>query len=410
MLDLSKSTHRIRLAWAGFAFVYIAIGLLAAGAKPTPDEIAHYSHINWFDHGKFKIAWDILTVLPGYHAISAAILWATDLRTLAAARWLNAVYGLLAIAAFHWVRRSSAGKGEAAATLQFALLPILFPYDFMVYTDVLSLAVVLAAGAMTLSGRHVISGALMILALCIRQTNVIWLPLYAWLAVSGDRAFLLPLPSMREMWARVWPYAAGVGAFAGYWAWNGSISLSKEQATMHPDFSIHVGNVYFTLLLCAALFPLHVGIGLKAFAVQVRTRPWLITIPLAAFALFWLLFRVDHPFNQAVEPWMAHNRVILLAQSAWQWKAAFGLLAVAAGCGLAGTRLRPPSAWMLYPLGLIALLSAWMIEHRYALVPIAFWLVFRERQNKKIETATTALWAVLAVCACLGQISGRFSL
>jgi len=62
--------------------LYIAIGLLAADAKPISDEIAHYVHINWFDHGKFKIAGEILTVLPGYHAISAAILWVTDLRTL----------------------------------------------------------------------------------------------------------------------------------------------------------------------------------------------------------------------------------------------------------------------------------------------------------------------------------------
>lgn len=408
MLTLLSQLHRIRPAWAGFAFLYIAIGLLAADAKPTPDEIAHYSHINWFDHGKFKVAWDILTVLPGYHAISAAILWVTDLRTLAAARWLNAAYGLLAIGAFHWMRRNATGKEEAAATLQFALLPILFPYDFMVYTDVLSLAVVLAAGAITLSGRHVISGALMILALCIRQTNVIWLPLYAWIALSADRAF--PLPPLRPMLARTWPYAVGIGLFLVYWACNGSISLSKEQATMHPDFSIHVGNVYFTLFLCVVLFPLHVGIGLKEFATRVRARPWLIAIPLVVFALFWQLFRVDHPFNQALEPWMLHNRVILLAQSAWQWKAAFGLLVVAAGCGLAGTRLHPPSAWMLYPLTLVALLSSWMVEHRYALAPIAFWLVFRERQNEKIETATTALWAVLAVSACLGQITGYFSL
>ena len=408
MLGLSSQSSRIRLAWAGFAFLYIAIACFAAGAKPIPDEIAHYVHINWFDHGEFKIAGDILTVLPGYHAISAAILWAVDQRTLVAARFLNAFYGLLAIAAFYWMRRNASGKADAAATLQFALLPILFVYDFMVFTDVLSLAVVLAAGAMTLSRRHVISGALMILALCIRQTNVIWLPLYAWLAVSGERSF--SLSPARVMLAQAWPYAVGAGMFLGYWAWNGSISLSKAQATMHPDFSVHVGNVYFALFLCAVLFPLHVFIGLKAFVARAQVQHWLIAVPLAAFALFWLLFRVDHPFNQALEPWMLHNRILQLTQSAWQWKAALGVAAVAAGCGLAATLLRPSSAWMLYPLTLIALLSSWMVEHRYALVPLVLWLVFRERQSEKIETATTALWAILAVCVCLGTFTGRFTL
>lgn len=179
---------------------------------------------------------------------------------------------------------------------------------------------------------------------------------------------------------------------------------------MHPDFSIHVGNVYFLLFMCALLFPLHLLAGMKSFVAQVRTRPWLIAIPLAAFALYWALFRVDHPFNQVAEPWMVHNHIILLAQSTWWWKAAFGLIGVVAGCGLANTRLRPPSAWMLYPLTFFALASSWMVEHRYALVPIALWLVFRERESGKIETATTALWAVLAVCFCLGTFTGRFSL
>lgn len=399
---------RIRLAWAGFAFLYLAMAYLAAGAAPLPDEVAHYVHINWFDHGRFQIAWDILTVLPGYHALSAAILWATDFRTLAGARLLNGVYGLLAIGAFHWMRRVNFGKADAAATLQFALLPILFPYDFLVFTDVLSLASVLAAGAATLRGRHLVSGALMIAALCIRQTNVVWLPLLAGLAVASDGGFVLP--PWRQAFVRAWPYAIGMILFLAYWAWNGSISLSKVQTTMHPDLSIHVGNVYFTLFLCALLLPLHVLIGLKTFVEQVRARPWVIALPIAAFALYWMFFRADHPYNLAVEPWMLHNRIVVLSQSAWEWKAAFGLAAVAAACGLANTRLQPASAWMLYPLALVALASSWMIEHRYALVPMALWLVFRQRQNEKVEAATTALWAVLAVCAGLGTFTGRFSL
>jgi len=406
MLTLSQSS-RIRLAWAGFAFLYLAMAYLAAGAKPIVDEVAHYVHINRFDHGDFRIAWDILTVLPGYHALSAVVLWATDQRTLAAARLLNAVYGLLAIGAFHWMRKNNIGKADAAATLQFALLPILFPYDFMVYTDVLSLAFVLAAGAATLGRRDILSGVLMIVALCIRQTNVIWLPLYAWLALSRDEAFV---PSLRQALARTWPYALGIGLFLIYWICNGSVSLSKEQTTMHPDFSFHIGNLYFTLFLCALLFPLQVLDGLRSFARNVRARPWLLLAPIAAFAVFWLGFRIDHPFNQADEPWTVHNHLLQwVVSGAWS-KAAFGLIAVAAACGLSGTRLHPRSAWILYPLTFVALASSWMIEHRYALVPIALWLAFRERQNEKIEAATTALWAVLAVCACLGTFTGRFSL
>jgi alpha-1,2-glucosyltransferase len=400
-------SHRIRLLWAGFAFLYLAIGFFCTSHAPVSDELVHYGQINRFDHGDFRIGYQYLTMLPGYHFLAASILWLTDLRTLAAARLLNAVFGLLTVYAFHLLRRRAFGVADGAATLQFALLPILFPYDFLVFTDVVSLGLVLAAGVATLRERRILAGTLMIAAMAVRQNNVIWLPLYACLALWPAG---VEIPSLRLVVSRCWPYLAGMVLFLAYWAWNGSISLSKEQTVMHPDFQVHVGNVYFALFMAGALLPLQVVVGLESWAAKIARRPWLLIVPLAAFVAYWLLFRVDHPFNLVAEPWMLHNHIILLCDANPVWKAAFGLIAVAAACGLAGTKLQPRMAWMLYPLALIALASFWMVEHRYALIPFALWLAFRERRSDAIEYATTALWAVLAVCFCLGIFSGRFSL
>src|SRR3546814_1352230 len=47
--------------------------------------------------------------------------------------------------------------------------------------------------------------------------------------------------------ARVaWPYALPVAMFLAYWAWNGTISLSKTVAGGHPDLELHAGNVWFS--------------------------------------------------------------------------------------------------------------------------------------------------------------------
>ena len=58
----------------------------------------------------------------------------------------------------------------------------------------------------------------------------------------------------------------------------------------------------------------------------------------------------------------------------------------------------------------MALAAAWMIEHRYALIPFALWLALRQAADRRIEYATLALWTVFAVCLCLGLNSGAFHL
>jgi alpha-1,2-glucosyltransferase len=322
---------------------------------------------------------------------------------------LNAVFGLLTIGAFHLLRKSASGDKDSLAALQFALLPLLLPYDFLVYTDVSSLGLVLGATAATLRGRHIVSGMLMILALGVRQTNVIWLPLLAgialWPSLAPTQAW-----SWRERFARAWPYGVGALLFLAYWWWNGSISLSKGQAIAHPDFSLHVGNVYFALFLCGLLLPLHVALGLKDFAARARARPWLIAIPIALFFVFWCWFRVDHVFNQRIgDPPMLHNYLLVTCKSDFWCRMLLGLVAVAAACGLGATKLKPRVGGFFYPLAVLALASFWLIEQRYALIPLGLWLAFRERKSAPIEAVTTMLWALLAVCLCYGFSTRLFA-
>ncbi len=179
---------RIRLLWAGFAFLYVMLAVLLGSVHPSADEIVHYGQINRFDHGDFRVAYKYLTMLPGYHLVMSSVLWATGERSLEAARLLNAIFGVLAILAFHLLRKRIWPEESSLLTLQFALLPILLPYDFLVYTDVMSLGLVLAATAATVRSRHVLAGALMIAAMAVRQTNVIWLPLLAGIATVADLA------------------------------------------------------------------------------------------------------------------------------------------------------------------------------------------------------------------------------
>jgi len=91
-------------------------------------------------------------------------------------------------------------------------------------------------------------------------------------------------------------------------------------------------------------------------------------------------------------------------------RAIAGVVITLAACGLAATRLRPPAAAWLYPFAALFLAASWLIEQRYALVPLVLWLAFREHRGRTLEWATAALWLILAVCLFCGMIAIRFFL
>lgn len=372
------------------------------------DEVNHYPQIVLFLRGDFRALLD-LTTIPGYHAAVAAVLRLCGAGSLDAARLVNAGFGLVAVAGFHALRRQLWPGSETIATAQLLVLPILVPLFFIVYTDVLALALLLWAACATLRQRHAWSALALLLLVGVRQHEVVWV---------GFLAILAVWPLWREHGARAWrailatgaPYLLPVAGFLGFWWWNGSISLSHGQAALHPDLSLHAGNVYFALFLAGVLLPFHVLAGLRDFFASASQRPWLIAIPALVFAGFWWGFHVDNPYN-TVSPWFyIRNGLLLAVENQPLWRMLFGLIATAAACGLAGTRLRPPGAAWLYGFAALFLAASWLIEQRYILVPLALWLAFREHRSRAVEYATFALWLVLAVCVFSGTVSGRFFL
>lgn len=372
------------------------------------DEVNHYPQTVLFLRGDFRALPD-LTTIPGYHAAVAAILRLFGAGSLDAARLVNAMFGLAVAAGFHSLRRQLWPGSETIATAQLLVLPILVCLFFIVYTDVFALALLLAATLATLRQRHFLSALALMMLVGVRQHEVIWVGFLAVLGVWPawrERG----LDAWREVLAVGAPYLLPLAGFVAFWWWNGSISLSTGQAALHPDLSLHLGNVYFALFLAGILLPFHVLAGLREFVTASRRRPWLIAIPLLVFAAFWWGFRVDNPYN-SVAPWFyIRNGLLVAVDQQWMWRGMFGLVATAALCGLASTRLRPQGAAWLYGFAALFLAASWLIEQRYVLVPLVLWLAFREHRSRAIECATFALWLVLAVCVFSGMVSGKFFL
>lgn len=63
--------------------------------------------------------------------------------------------------------------------LSLALLPVLYFFSFLYYTDAGSTFLALLAYLMCAHGRHGAAALVSLLALCFRQTNVVWVAFYA---------------------------------------------------------------------------------------------------------------------------------------------------------------------------------------------------------------------------------------
>ncbi|MGH8173821.1 MAG: hypothetical protein ACREPX_11795 [Rhodanobacteraceae bacterium] len=391
----------------GILFVAALVAMRHCGV--FTDELDHYSQIVLFRRGEFRVYTDYLTTIPGYNLLVAAILWIFRAESLDAARLVNAAFALIGVAGFHSLRRHLWPGTQTLATAQLLVLPILVPLFFLVYTDMLALALLVWATFATLKQRHWISALLLTALIGVRQNGVVWAGflavMAAWPLWSGRG-----LQAWKSILARAIPYGVPVAAFVVFWAWNGSISLSHGQAAVHPDTTPHAGNLYFALFVAGVLLPLQSIAGLKDFAAHAKRHRWLFAIPLLLFAAFWFGFRADNPFNALFPHYYVRNAFLLAVDSEPALRALVGAVVVLGACGLAFTRLRPTYAVWLFPFAALFLSASWLIEQRYTMVPLVLWLAFREQRGRAIEWATLALWLALAVWLFRGMIAVRFFL
>jgi alpha-1,2-glucosyltransferase len=411
-LPFAGARSRAQLAATAFLALWFVAGALAWGGSLLADEWVHFLQISRFRTGDTRVYDQWLTTIPGYHWFMALAMRALHAESLGAARLLNAAFGIAAVFAFHRLRGALHPADARAAAIQFSCLPILFPFFFLVYTDVASLALVLGAAALAVRGRHRGAALMLVASMAVRQNNVLWIPFVALLGAWPRLAPLWRQPRalVAAATSALWPYVAAVLVFVAYWVWNGSVSWSKPQAANHPDARFSVGNVFFLLFLTGILLPLHVAEGLVRFARAVRRRPWLVVLPAAALALFWFAFRVDHPFNFIEPRFILRNRLLMWVHERTAARAAFGTIATLAGCGLAMLPLVRREALLLFPFALAFVGASWLIEQRYALIPFAFWLALRAPLDERLERAVTLTWAALALFLAWGMLDFRFFL
>lgn len=390
-------------------FLIVLVYLRLASVPLLYDEVFHYERISALLTGVSpSVGWGVM--FPGYHVLVAGILTIGGWTSIPAARTVSFLFSLSSCVAAYGVARSVDRPSALLRTLQFALFPILLPFFPLMYTDTLALSFLLIALLAALHSRLILLSLFFLLSVAVRQNNILWAPLQFAILLEADPQWRISAPgpaawlrsaavrfrdgrARRVMLRAGMPLLLPVFVFALFVAITGRASFSPTLAAAHPFPSFSLGNIFFTLFLFTALFLPLVLSRMRALFLLLIRHAWVIGVLVALFLLFSFGFHVDHPANSEIG---RLRDVILLAAAAGELNGLLfwftGMLGLLTLCV---TPLARKIFLWIYPLALLYLGGSWLIETRYAIVPLVLFLLFRKSFSWRLELVQFAFSVAL---------------
>lgn len=167
---------------------------------PYMDEIFHVPQAKTYCAGNFSY-WDpMITTLPGLYLVSVGILvplgkiFGENIDDLCSVVYLRAINTLFAVGNFYVIyaimcklhEKETVKTKIAMTTLTLSLLPLLFFFNFLYYTDVGSTFCVLFMYLLHLHDNKFLASAVGAIAVLFRQTNIIWVIFMAGLTARSE--------------------------------------------------------------------------------------------------------------------------------------------------------------------------------------------------------------------------------
>lgn len=285
--------------------------------------------------------WDPkITTFPGLYIVSTVLNYALGTCTIWTMRLTSLLASCLNVWLIYQIRctvleqqpaspaKSAALANAAFETLAIALLPPLYFFAHLYYTDVLSLTAILALILFNMRSQHTIAALCGAAAVLMRQTNIVWVAMAlgttcidklvsqtlpfikqnerygrsdhvygfrdvaAVLLFYARRVYLVP-KQVRLLVTHLCGYVLVLVAFVGFVAWNGSIVVGDKAA--------HTASLHAPQLLYFALFVLVFGVAvwpplLPQVLHNVRAHWFRWAAVTAACTLAVALNTIEHPY------------------------------------------------------------------------------------------------------------------
>lgn len=374
------------------------------------DESVHFNQIVRFIDGNFIIS-NRLTTLPFFHLFSALTgKLFLDIKSILFFRLLNTVVSIGLIYTFHKILREHNYSREISflRTAQFAFLPIFFPFYFIIYTDPLSNLLILLSYLFLVKKQYFWSGIFSFLSVATRQTNVFWMALILFWGILQEyrsNNFNNQENSKISLYfvlliKKFWVFLINFLTFIAFVVENKGVAIGDKE--MHPAFQIYFGNIYFSIFLLFFLFlPIHVENRHIIYNLFKNNWRWITLTILAAFPLFLLNFKIDHPYNNIGTGFLRNYLLHYLNLNFFTKTFLFAVNFISI-LSLISTPLLSKKYYLIYPIFFLTIIFSWLIEVRYYLVFIMFFLIFRKEFNKEIEENLTIIFMLVSTIITFG--------
>jgi len=378
------------------------------------DEAHHWGQIRAFLDGRFDvIGQNRVATPPLYHALVSIMAWVVGDYSPPAMRIFSAILCFPALVLFFLCARALGKDNRVSLSLLFFLCPILFPYFFVIYTDMLALLFLLGALFLTLTRRYQLAGLVVVLAILVRQHTIVWAFVLGMIAMGQEDVWeRLAHPdydwkrALRAV-GRVWMFVLVGVTFLAFMYWNGGVIIGVAQQAHGEWGYLFPTQGYVWLFTMFFLFlPLHLW-NVPRIGAMLGRRPilWSI-IGVCSFVVYLETFWADHMWNIDLYHW--HNRVVRwMGQDVWNRSLAF-LPMLWAACSLCVTPLTRRSFYWLYPVAILSVLLTPLLEPRYFMASVMFFLLFAKWKTVHVDRLTLAMYALASVYVYTGIQSGAF--
>lgn len=365
-----------------FGFLALAIimwvSIVFFGSSRYADENVHIRQIHRFMKGNYYVM-SGMTTIPGYHVVIATIASAFPPLSSQEIRLISLAVSLISVWVFYLLAKKLDAKDPYVKTLQYLFLPISFLYFPLIYTDIFSLLLVLIAFYFALSKKYSISAFFSLAAMTVRQNNIIWVIFFWIYTYISENGFSF---SRKKLFTHL---RSGIGYiivtllfFVFVW-FNNGIAFGDQ---VKHQVGFYMGNIYFFLVALGVLFlPITITSLSRMNRVLLKKQVvWGVIIGfILAFCFFF--FRSElHEYNLKLN----FLRNIILFSAYHQYAIAYAF-AIFFGCLTLSLMTFDKKSSILIPFIIACLLPSFLIEQRYAIIPLVFLLLFRKETSPKVE-------------------------
>ena len=357
------------------------VALLGLWGRPyIGDELAHAKQIEWFKAGNFKPL-ALLSVYPTYHWIITILSY--PINSLDYFRVITALLSMfLVIPTFYYL-----SKKDYRKTLQLYFIPIFFVFHILVYSDIVSLGLVLLTYLMLRKNKFIPASLLGILAVMVRQNNVIWIAY-----LIAVEFFMKPEFRAKEFLKKLWPMYAGLAVVFWYILGHGIV---PGDTARHP-LAIHFGNLWFFMLIMPLVFmPLFVYMAPEVYkAIKKHTAIYTVfTVSIVALGL--ITFNSTHLYNSYYDIWF--NLLLFYIMKYMILKIIVLLIITYSIITVAEMYFDTQYVVLWIPATVAFLAVSWLIEPRYYIIPMVLFQLYRDPMPAEYENYLT-IYLVIISC------------